>query len=60
MKKKLYPMKFVPILKERVWGGSKLVKQYNKELPRDEEGNLTGEIDPDKVGESWEISGMGE
>lgn len=53
-------MKFVPILKERVWGGSKLVKQYNKELPRDEEGNLTGEVDPDRVGESWEISGMGD
>ncbi len=41
----LYPLKFQPILKERVWGGRSLERLFHKRLP------------PGKViGESWEIS----
>jgi len=43
----LYPLKFKPILKERVWGGSRLATAYGKEAP---EGM--------KIGESWELSGL--
>ena len=39
-----YPLKFYPILKERIWGGQKLAKLLNKGLS----GN--------QIGESWEIS----
>lgn len=43
---KVYPIKFNPILKEKIWGGSKL-------------GNLLGKnTNKDNVGESWEISGV--
>lgn len=42
---KLYPIKFIPILKEKIWGGSKLKQFFNK----NEEGS---------IGESWEISGV--
>ncbi|MDD2595309.1 MAG: class I mannose-6-phosphate isomerase [Bacteroidales bacterium] len=57
--KKLYPLKFAPILKERVWGGEKLVKQYNKVVPTDEE---SGDplVKSECVGESWEISDIGD
>jgi mannose-6-phosphate isomerase len=41
----LYPMKFKPQLKEKVWGGSQLALQLGKE------GN-------ENIGESWEISGV--
>lgn len=44
--KELYPIKFSPIFKHKIWGGSKL----NKYLGKDVEGN--------DVGESWEISGV--
>jgi len=40
----LYPLKFKPILKETIWGGSKLKNRLNKKTLSD------------KVGESWEIS----
>lgn len=40
-----YPMKFTPILKERVWGGDKL-----KTLGKD--------VSADNIGESWEISAV--
>jgi mannose-6-phosphate isomerase len=43
----LYPLKFEPILKDKIWGGQKLSRNYNKkaaELPN--------------IGESWEISGV--
>src|SRR5690606_10085031 len=43
----LYPLKFAPIFKEKVWGGTKL----NKILKKNISGN---------VGESWEISGIAE
>ena len=41
---KLYPLQFQPILKERIWGGTKLKTYLNKPI--------TSEI----TGESWEIS----
>jgi mannose-6-phosphate isomerase len=40
----LYPLKFNPILKDKIWGGQKLKTLLNKE------SNLSN------VGESWEIS----
>ncbi|MDR3704741.1 MAG: mannose-6-phosphate isomerase [Paludibacteraceae bacterium] len=43
----LYPLKFQPILKQRIWGGNKLKTIYNKTSEFD--GNL---------GESWELSGI--
>lgn len=44
MKPELYPLQFVPILKERIWGGTKLKSVLNKPLTSD----ITGE--------SWELS----
>jgi len=44
MNSKLYPIKFQPIFKKRIWGGNKLQTELNKNLS--EEG----------IGESWEIS----
>lgn len=41
---KLYPLQFEPILKERIWGGTKLKTYLNKPI--------SSEI----TGESWEIS----
>lgn len=41
---KLYPLQFEPILKERIWGGTKLKTELNKP------------ITSDITGESWEIS----
>lgn len=43
----LYPLKFKPRLKERIWGGTSLATAMGKALP---EGK--------KIGESWEISGV--
>ncbi|HZL76990.1 MAG TPA: type I phosphomannose isomerase catalytic subunit [Bacteroidales bacterium] len=43
----LYPLKFEPLLKEKVWGGTSLVSHYHKRA------------DPSaKYGESWEISSV--
>ena len=42
----LYPLKFKPILKERLWGGTKLKEVLNKK------------IESDITGESWELSGV--
>ena len=42
----LYPIKFYPIFKEKVWGGTKLKSVLNKN------------IKSEKTGESWEISGV--
>lgn len=41
---KLYPLQFEPILKERIWGGTKLKSVLNKP------------ITSDITGESWELS----
>ncbi|MDD2387121.1 MAG: class I mannose-6-phosphate isomerase [Bacteroidales bacterium] len=42
----LYPIKFYPIYKSKVWGGNKIKALKN-------ENNI-----PDKCGESWELSGV--
>ncbi len=42
----IYPLKFKPILKEKVWGGNKLKTVLNKPSVSD------------KTGESWEISAV--
>jgi len=39
-----YPIKFKPILQEKIWGGTKLKKYLNKSS------------DKENIGESWEIS----
>ncbi|AUC77933.1 mannose-6-phosphate isomerase [Nonlabens sp. MB-3u-79] len=41
-----YPIKFEPILQEKIWGGSKLKSLLNKKTTSD------------VIGESWEISGV--
>ncbi len=43
---KAYPIKFRPILKDKVWGGEKLKTRFNKST------------NSNRVGESWEISGV--
>lgn len=43
---KLYPLTFKPIIKERIWGGSKLNTFLNKELSIE------------NAGESWELSSV--
>ncbi len=43
----LYPLKFRPILKSKIWGGRALSK-YGKALPANE-----------NIGESWELSAQG-
>lgn len=44
--KTLYPLKFQPIYKERIWGGEKLPVLLNKQYPMA------------RCGESWELSGV--
>lgn len=44
MKSHFYPIKFQPILKEKIWGGTKLKTLLNKKNKRP------------NIGESWEIS----
>lgn len=44
-KSTLYPLKFDPVLKEKVWGGDKLAQYFGKR-------------ELNKTGESWEISGV--
>jgi len=43
----LYPLKFKPVFKEKIWGGNKLNTILRKNLPQNK-----------KIGESWEISGV--
>jgi mannose-6-phosphate isomerase len=45
MEPTLYPLKFKPILKDKIWGGPKLRDSLGKNAS-------------DKAGESWEISGV--
>ncbi len=47
MDRNLYPLKFTPILKEKIWGGKNLQTILNK--------NCNGKS---SIGESWEISGV--
>jgi len=42
----IYPLKFSPILKERLWGGDKLDRFLGKKIPTD------------TTGESWELSAV--
>ena len=42
----IYPIKFEPILKEKIWGGNKLASLFNKKVLSED------------IGESWEISGV--
>jgi len=44
---KLYPLKFEPIIKEKIWGGSVLANEYGKK-----QGSAV------LIGESWEISAV--
>jgi len=44
---KLYPLKFAPLIKEKIWGGSVLANEYGKK--HDSAG---------LIGESWEISAV--
>lgn len=41
----LYPFKFQPIYKEKIWGGNNLKKYLNKDLNKNS-----------KIGESWEVA----
>ncbi len=41
----LYPLKFSPILKDKIWGGTKLKSLFDKAAQTD------------RLGESWELSG---
>ena len=43
----LYPLKFTPICKDKIWGGNKLNELLNKEFPQ-----------LPNCGETWEISGV--
>ena len=42
----LYPLKFIPLFQERLWGGRELERALSKQLPGG------------RIGESWEISGI--
>jgi len=44
---KVYPLKFRPIYKQRIWGGQKLREVFDKDLPPFE-----------KIGESWELADL--
>lgn len=60
-KKTLYPIKFIPIPSERVWGGNDLINKMGKSFVKcDEEGNEIPLTVNDRIGESWEIADMGE
>ena len=43
----LYPLKFKPLFKERIWGGDRLAHDMNKKLPAGK-----------RIGESWELSAV--
>ena len=46
MENRLYPLKFQPILKDKIWGGEKLKTYFNKVS------------DSKTLGESWEVSAV--
>ncbi|MCJ7728643.1 MAG: class I mannose-6-phosphate isomerase [Sedimentisphaerales bacterium] len=46
---KAYPLKFQPIYKRRIWGGTKLREMFGKDIPAGE-----------KIGESWELADLPE
>ena len=59
MNKKLYPFKFIPMASKRPWGGSALVEKLGKVFTEvDEDGNESVIPANEKIGESWELSGV--
>jgi len=42
-----YPLKFKPIFKQRIWGGTRLREVFGKDLPAGQ-----------KIGESWELADL--
>ncbi|MEJ2744783.1 MAG: mannose-6-phosphate isomerase [bacterium] len=46
---KLYPLKFTPIYKEKIWGGRRLEDVYGRRLPAGV-----------RIGESWDVSDHGD
>lgn len=46
---KMYPLKFEPILKERIWGGRRLREVFGKNVPENT-----------AIGESWELADLPE
>jgi mannose-6-phosphate isomerase len=46
---KIYPLKFKPIFKERIWGGQNLRTHFDKDIPADT-----------NIGESWELADLPE
>ena len=46
---KMYPLKFKPIFKERIWGGQNLRTHFDKDIPTDK-----------NIGESWELADLPE
>ena len=46
---KMYPLKFKPIFKERIWGGQNLRTHFGKDIPSDK-----------NIGESWELADLPE
>ncbi len=47
MESSLYPLKFKPVLKDKIWGGSRLRTLLNKDIS-----------EANRCGESWEVSGL--
>lgn len=45
----MYPLKFKPIFKDRIWGGKALKSFFSKDIPLDT-----------KIGESWELADVGD
>ncbi len=45
----VYPLKFGPIYKERIWGGNKLREVFGREMPKGK-----------RIGESWELADLPE
>lgn len=43
----VYPLKFGPIYKERIWGGDKLREVFGREMPKGK-----------RIGESWELADL--
>ncbi len=46
----MYPMKFRPVFQKRIWGGDRIAKMLEKEIPP----KLAGE----PIGESWELADL--
>ncbi|MCF0177824.1 MAG: class I mannose-6-phosphate isomerase [Bacteroidales bacterium] len=53
-KRRLYPLKFHPSIKHKVWGGDAITKKLGKEEITDD-SNDHGQEESANVGESWEI-----